>query len=210
MKTFLTFIALLTMVPSFTKASTVTLSSAATGPSVFASNALNLVPNGSLIRVGTFLGGVETAANWRDFGPSTVKTAGIGGGARASKVTGAVTNTGGEADDAQFNGLAVYIWIYNSVAVSLTADQAIFKSNAFVFPNNDLASAGDAVTPTAVSFTQSIALEGFTPGLFLPNADNGTGNLTGGKFVLGAAIPEISTSMMLISLLGLVVVRRRR
>ena len=132
MKTVIYLLALFALVPTVLQASSVTLSSTSTGPSVFASNAVNLVPNGSLIKVGTFIGGVETLANWREFGGSTVKNAGAGAAARASKVTGSVTNTNGEADDSQFNGLAVYIWIYNSVAVNASADQAIFKST-FLF-----------------------------------------------------------------------------
>ena len=210
MKAIITLLALLSLLPTVSRASAVTLSSTSAGPSVFASNAVNLVPNGSMIKVGTFLGGVETLANWREFGGSTVKAVGIGVNAKNSKVSGSVTNNNAEADDTQFNGLAVYIWIYNSATVSATADQAIFKSS-FVFPTNDLGGTGDAVTPTATSFTGGIlAIEGFTTGLYVANVDNGTGNLTGGKFILGAAIPEISTSMMLVSLLGLVAVRRRR
>ena len=210
MKTILSLIALFSMVPAVLQASSVTLSSTATGPSVFASNAVNLVPNGSMIKVGTFIGGVETLANWREFGGSTVKSAGPGATAKASKVTGTVTNNNAEADDSQFNGLAVYIWIYNSTTVSAIADQAIFKST-FVFPNNDLSGTGDSVTPTATSFTAGVvAIEGFSNGQFIANGDNGTGNATGGKFILGAAVPELSTSMMLASLIGLVAIRRRR
>ena len=210
MKTLFAILALFSIAPVIVTASTVTLSSTSTGPSVFASNAVNLVPNGSLIRVGTFLGGIETLANWRDFGVSTVKSAGIGASAKPSKVTGTVTNTGGDVDDAQFNGLAVYVWIYNSTTINPLAEQGIFKST-FLFPVNDFSSTADSVTPTATSFTTAIGLEGlFTAGQYIANADNGTGNLTGGKFVLGAPIPETSTSMFLASVLGLMTLRRRR
>ena len=188
--------------------SSVTLSSASTGPSVVTTSAINLVPNGSLIRVGTFIGGFA-AINWVDFGVSTVKTAGVLAAARASKVTGSVTNTNGEADDTAFNGLPVYIWIYNSPTISATADQGIFRSS-FNFPTNDLAGTGDAVTPTAVSFVGGIALEGFGTSEYRATADNLTGNATGGLFVLGAAVPEPSISLMLVSLLGLIAIRRRR
>lgn len=198
--------------PCAMQASTVSLSSTATGPSVFTAAAAGtiagLVPNGSLIRVGTLVGGA-TAAFFVEFGTSTVKSVGIGASAKPSKVSGSVANTGGEADDSVFNGLPVYIWIYNSATISATADQAIFKST-FVFPVNDTGGVGDAVTPTAVSFTEVLAIEGFTTGAFNATGDNATGNATGGQFVLGSVIPEVSTSVLLISCLGLVGFRRRR
>ena len=210
MKTFLAFLAISLSMPSLSKASTVTLSSTSTGPSVVTSTAVNLVPNGSLIIVGTFIGGIETLANWREFGLSSVKSAGGGPSARASKVTGSVTNNNAEADDSQFNGLPVYIWIYNSTTISATADQGIFKST-FLFPNNDTSGTGDSVTPTAVSFVGGIALEGFGTSEFRAGVNNLTGSTTGGLFILGAAVPEVSTSsLMLMSILGLAAIRRRR
>ena len=204
--------AIVIALPAAMQASTMSLSSTATGPSVFTAAAAGtiagLVPNGSLIRVGTLIGGT-TSAFFVEFGTSTVKNAGGGPSARASKVTGSVLNTT-EADDAQFNGLPVYIWIYNSATVSATADQAIFRST-FVFPVNDTGGVGDAVTPTATSFTAGIvAIEGFTDGSFNPTGDNATGAVTGGQFVLGTAVPEVSTSMLLFSFIGLVAFRRRR
>ena len=201
---------MLVFVPLTLNATTITLSGAPTGPSVFTANALNLVPNGSLIRVGALIGGT-TSAYFVDFGPSTVKTAGIRGSARPSKIIGSVTNINGEIDDSQFNGLPVYIWVYNSPTISATADQGIFKST-FVFPTNDMGSPFDAVTATAVSFTQPLAIEGFTEATFSPTADNGTGNLTGGAFVLGTvvAVPEYQPSLGLAIFVGMVGLRRRR
>src|SRR5688500_2443547 len=77
-------LALIVLAPAL-QASTVTLSSQAVGPSVFAFNG-TLVPNGSLIRVGT----LTTPGDFNsfvEFGTSTVKNAGIGVSARGSKIT---------------------------------------------------------------------------------------------------------------------------
>ncbi len=204
--------AIVLAMPLASHASTMSLSSTATGPSVFTAAAAGtiagLVPNGSLIRVGTLIGGT-TSAFFVEFGTSTVKNAGAGASAKASKVTGSVLNAS-EADDTQFNGLPVYVWIYNSATVSASADQAIFKST-FVFPVNDTGGVGDAATPTATSFTAGIvSIVGFTDGAFNPTGDNATGSVTGGQFVLGTAVPEMSTSLLLISCLGFVGFRRRR
>lgn len=201
------------------QATTVTLSSTAAGPSVFLPlvSGGGLLPNGNLIRVGT-LTTPGDASTFVEFGTTTVKSAGVGVGARASKVTGSVTNSGGEADDGQFNNLPVYVWIYNSTTLPATEaaarliDQGLFRSETFVFPANDPAGVGDAVTPTATSFLtlspvnlpwQSIQATVST------NGDNGTGNATGGQFVLGSSIPE-PTSAAMVALLGLGLVARRR
>ena len=176
------FTALLLALPSVMQASSVTLSGAATGPSVFttanAGTVAGLVPNGSLIRVGTLIGGA-TSAFFVEFGTSTVKSAGVT--PKPSKVTGSVVNVD-EADDTQFNGLPVYIWIYNAVSANGTADQGIFKSNVSVFPVNDTGGLGDAVTVLATSFTTAVAIPGFTLGVFNPVGDNATGAATGGQF----------------------------
>jgi len=206
-------VALLICLPSVIQASSVTLSSLNTGPSVFTSagagTVVGLVPNGSLIRVGTLIGGT-TSAFFVEFGTSTVKAVGIVPNAKASKVSGSVTNTGGDnAGDDVYNGLPVYIWIYNSVTASATADQAIFKSS-LLFPVNNTGAVTDAITISSINFNEVLAIDGFTNGAFNAAGDNATGNATGGQFVLGTAVPEISTSLLLVSFLGMVAFRRRR
>lgn len=197
------------------KASTVTLSSTATGPSVFLPDATSLVPNGSLVLVGTL-----TTANdfttFVEFGTSTIKNAGVGGSARPSKLTGSVSNAS-EADDAVFNNSPVYVWIFSTNTLPATAaerqalPQGLFLSETFNFPVNDTAGVGDAVTPTATSFLTAVNLPFQTQQATVNMAgDNGTGNATGGRFVLGMAIPEPSTSLFAVAGAVLALVRRRR
>jgi hypothetical protein len=208
-------LAFLALVPAV-HATTVTLSSAASGPSVFLPGGTGLVPNGSVIRVGT-LTNPNDFSTFIEFGTSTVKNAGIGASAQPGKVTGSVTNANGETDDNQFNNLPVYVWVYN--AATLPPDsasreliaQGLFRSSDTNFPANDPAGVGDAATATAVSFTATVNLP-FLASQASVNmtGDNGTGNPTGGRFVLGAPVPEPSVSLLGLGAAMLVGLRRRR
>jgi hypothetical protein len=205
----LVFVALVPAV----QATTVTLSSAASGPSVFRTGGTALVPNGSVILVGT-LTTPNDASTFIEFGTSTVKSVGLGTGT-PGKVAGSVTNIT-EADDAPFNNLPVYIWVYNAATLPATAaernqiEQGLFRSDTFTFPANDPGGLGDAVTPLATSFLTPVNLS-FQQIQATVNmqGDNGTGNATGGRFVLGA-IPEPSVSLLAMGAAMMVGLRRRR
>jgi hypothetical protein len=206
-------LALIALAPA-SQASTVTLSSTAAGPSVFLPNGSSLLANGSLIRVGTLTNPADVNT-FIEFGTSTVKSVGVGVSAQPSKVAGSVANPT-ETDDGQFNNLPVYIWVYN--ATSLPAGQAaregleqgLFRSSNTNFPVNDIAGVGDAATAEAISFTTAINLPFQLQQATVNMAgDNGTGNPTGGRFVLGL-VPEPSVSLLAIGAAMMVGLRRRR
>ena len=196
----------------FAGATNITLSSSSAGPSVFLSNGSSLVPNGSHIRVGT-LTTPGDHTTFIDFGTATVRSAGFGGSAQPSKVTGEVVN--GPTADTSFNNLPIYIWVYNATEGALPAagaarnavDQGLFQSSVS-FPVNDDAGVGDDIqvrsstfltlTPVDLPFQQVQA-----------SVAPSDGNDVGGRFVLGA-IPEPSTSLLAAGALLMVVNRRRR
>ena len=184
-----------------------TIASSAVGPSVTTLDGV-LVPNGSLIRVGTLLvdGDYTTFV---EFGTTTVKSAGFGVNAKPSKVLGSVTNNLGEEDDSQFNDLPIYIWIYASFTESSSVPQGLFKSS-FRFPVNDVAGVADSAGTSAVAYSEPVFLPfHFYQATYLPTASNLTGAATGGRWVLGG-IPETSTGVSAsLGLLGLFAKRRR-
>jgi len=200
---------------SLVDASTVTLSSAASAPSVYTFQGA-LVPNGSLVRVG-FLATDGVASSFVEFGTSVLGNGGAFAGARPSKLNGSVTNAGGETDDAPFNGKTVYVWIYNAATQAASTQSGLFKAVAVgtsvttTFPINDDSGPGDLATIQGLQFTEYVndPTLGQFQGRFDPvaaaNAD-GTGT---GRFILGGNIPE-PTSMGLLALAGLTLARRRR
>lgn len=201
----------------FAEATNITLSSASTGPSVFLSNGVLLAPNGSHMRVGT-LNTPGDFSSFVDFGTATVRAAGFGVNAQNSKVVGEVINSAATADS-DFNSDPIYIWIYNATEAALPAagdarnlvEQGLFQSS-ILFPVNDDAGVGDDIQVESITFLT------LTP-VNLPfqlqqasvnaTGDNGTGNATGGRFVLGMGIPEPSTGLLAAGAL-LVMARRRR
>jgi len=199
---------------SLVDASTVTLSSAATAPSVYTFQGA-LVPNGSLVRVG-FLATDGVASSFVEFGTSILGNGGAFAGARPSKLNGGVTNVT-ETDDAQFNGKTVYVWIYNAATQAASTQSGLFKAVAVgtsvttTFPIDDPAGPGDLATIQGLQFTEYVndPSLGQFQGRFDPaaaaNAD-GTGT---GRFILGGGVPEPS-SMGLLALAGLGLARRRR
>jgi hypothetical protein len=204
-------LALIALAPAL-QASTVTLSSTATGPSVFLPGGSALLANGSLIRVGTLTNQAD-ASTFIEFGTSTVKSAGVGTSARPSKVTGSVLNPD-EANDTPFNNLPVYVWIYDATslgAVTNNTPQGLFRSSVANFPVNDLAGVGDAVTPLATDFLTAVNLpfQGANQATVNMTGDNGTGNATGGRFVLGG-IPEPSVSVLAMGAVMVLGFRRRK
>jgi len=224
MKKTILALALLALVPAL-QATTVTISGAASGPSVFLPDGVTLALNGSLIRVGTLdIPGV--ASSFVEFGTSTVKRFGPGLAARDGKIAGAVTNNGGEAEpgapidpnhDSQFNGDLVYIWIYNATTADPLAPQGLFRAEVVAggsntFPNNDGPTGlNDGLTNLlATSFLTAIPIPGhLVQASVNMTGDNGTGNATGGRFVLGA-VPEPSISMLAMGAVMALGFRRRR
>lgn len=220
MKKTILALVLLASVPAL-QATTVTISTAASGPSVFLPGGTTLVANGNLIRIGT-LEIPNVVTSFVEFGTSTVKSFGPGIAARPSKIGGAVTNNGGEADpaaptdanhDTQFNGDQVYIWIYNATTADPLAASGLFRADVApnLFPNNDgPAGLNDALTVLATSFLTAIPIPGHLQQASVDmTGDNGTGNATGGRFVLGA-VPEPSISMLAMGAVMVLGFRRRK
>jgi len=202
-----------------TDASTVTLSSASTAPSVYTFGGA-LVPNGSFVRVGFFTDPANLST-FVEFGTSILRNGGAGTGAKPSKLTGAVANSGPvgnvESDDAQFNGKDVYVWIYNATTADPNADNGIFKATVVgtavntVFPTDDPTVASDALTYQGLQFTQYINQPTglVAQGRFDPQATANADGTGLGRIILGSAVPEPS-AMGLLALAGLALARRRR
>jgi len=197
---------------SWASATSVLLSSAPTGPTVFGVDHASMIPNGGLIRIG-FLATANDVNSFVEFGTSTIKSAGPGAAAKPSKVAGTVNNVT-ENDDAQFNGKDVYVWIYNAATAAASTQSGLFHAVGTVFPPDDPAGVGDAVNVNATSLTEYIndpkwnvagGRQGSFDGAAIANAD-GTGV---GRIYLGGIVPEPS-SMGLLALAGLALARRRR
>jgi hypothetical protein len=204
-------LSILAATASWVSASTVSLSSTPNGPSVYDAFSA-LVPNGGLIRVG-YLATPNTPSSFVEFGTSTVKNSGVGTSIRPSKVNGSVNNVT-EADDAAFNGKDVYVWIYNAATEGASTQSGLFHAVATVFPNDDPAGVGDTVSVLATSLTEYINdpkynVAGGVQGRFdAAAAANADGSGTG-RLYLGGIVPEPS-SMGLLALAGLALIRRRR
>ena len=202
---------ILSLLAAFTTwagASTVSLSSSATGPTAFNFANDTIIPNGSLIRIGR-LSEPGVASSFVEFGTSTIKNGGIGPTAKPGKVNGAVANTGGESDDAAFNNANVFVWIYNATTESAATERGLFQAVGLLFPADDPGGVGDSLSITATSLTAYItdpALVGGQGRFDTTNDANGNGRLILGSLV---AIPEPS-SFGLIALVGLTAIRRRR
>jgi hypothetical protein len=193
-------------------ATTLSFFSGATGPTVFAGcDAPLIVPTGSLIRVGTLLIPDHTDS-FVEFGVSTVKPAGAFASARPGKVSGAVTNGGGEDDDSFFNGRDIYIWIYNAATQAAATGYGIFRAVGQTFPVNDPARTGDEIIVPASSFTEAVIDPRFPAGTqarvdFSAAANDQYGN--GRLIILGTGCPEPRSAGLLL-FTGLALARRRR
>lgn len=187
-------------------ASTVSLSSSATGPTAYNNANTSIIANGSLIRIGR-LSEPGNPNSFVEFGTSTIKNGGIGPSARPGKVNGSIVNTGGETDDAPFNNANVFVWIYNNTTAALSSESGLFQAVGLQFPVDDPAGVGDALTITATSLTVYVPNSAFpSQGRVDPTNDtNGNTRLV----LAGVGIPEPS-SVGLLALLGLVSLRRRR
>ena len=203
-KTILALLACLTVSAS---ATTVSLSNTIGGPAVFNSTNTAKVVNGSLVRIGSISNLADAAASFVEFGTNTIKSIGIGANARPGKLVGSVTSTAPESGNAHtaFNGQTVYVWIYNAAAAAGSTEQGIFATTR-VFPNHDPAGVGDDLTiDVANEILTTVPLAGFTPALIVP------GDATDSKhFVLGAVPEPATTSILGLSMIGLLLRRRRK
>jgi hypothetical protein len=161
--------------------SSVSLSSSTRGPTVFDTHNQSFVPNGNLLRVGT-LTVAGDPASFVEFGTGAIRNAGIGPSARPGKVHGSVANNNGEADDAPFNGMDVYVWIYNAPSVTEATQRGLFRTGGLTFPVDDPAGIGDTITISSAQLTTYVPDPVLgAQGRFDPTEDDfGTG-----RFVLG-------------------------
>jgi len=180
-------IATLTM-PLSLKATTVSLSSTSAGPGVFQTDATTLVPNGSVIRIGTITNLANPIGSFVEFGTGAVRSVGVGGSARPGKVAGSVTATEPETAHDKFNGAAVYVWLYNGTSPLTSSAQGLFSTTA-VFPANDgPLGLNDSLTlASGTQITGTVAIPGWGTAAILPG--DATNSL---KFVL--AVPEPTTT----------------
>jgi hypothetical protein len=202
-----TILALLASLTVAANASTVSLSNSPSGPAAFLPGNTTKVTNGSLVRVGMIGNLADPMGTFVEFGTSVIRNAGVGGSAVPGKVVGSVTATGAESTHDQFNNQTVYLWIYSTATASSTADQGIFATTR-TFPANDVAGVGDDTTVlvgTEVLSVVNLPAEMYTAAQILP------GDAVDSKhFVLGAFIPEPTTSsIFVLGALGLLLRRRR-
>lgn len=199
---------------TWASASTVSLSSGgATTPSPTVFNHANTaIVTSGLVRVGMLTDPADPGT-FVEFGTSSISFAGLGTNRREGKVTGPVANNNLEADDAQFNGKDIYLWIYNASSAAAATEQGLFRVVEVVggpdqqFPTDDPGGFADNTQVDGRNITQYIALNipGFEQGRVDATADT-NGN---SRLILGAVIPEPS-SMGLLALAGLALARRRR
>ncbi len=190
------------------EATSVSLSSLGnTGPAAYLNDGVTLVPNGSLVRIGTFStpGDLSTFVQ---FGTSTVKTYPSLGG-NPGKVVGSVAS-GTEEDDTQFNGKDIYIWIYNAATEAAATQSGIFRAtvngtgDGWVFKDNNTGSL-DADSSALDVAAINVAIS--PPGL--NGASVGTGVNTATSRLILAAVPEPTTATFA-GLVGLLALSRRR
>jgi hypothetical protein len=192
------------MLPLTAGATTMSLSSPATGPGVFASDATTLVPNGSIIRIGTVSNVADPVASFVEFGTGSVRSVGIGATAKPGKVAGSVTPTESESAHDKFNNQKIFVWLYNGTS-SLTSSQQGLFSTSVNFPLNDGPTGlNDNVTlVSATDITGVVSIPGWIDAQILPGDANNSK-----KFVLGGVIPE-PTSTTLSGLVALGFLARR-
>ena len=182
-------IAALTM-PLSLKATTVSLSSTATGPAVFQTDATTLVPNGSVIRIGSISNLADPIGSFVELGTGAVRSVGLGASAKPGKVAGSVTATEAETAHDKFNGAAVYVWLYNGTSPLVSSAQGLFSTTA-TFPVNDgPLGLNDGLTlASATQITGTVAIPGWNTASIQPgDATNSS------KFVLGGVVPEPTTT----------------
>jgi hypothetical protein len=173
------------LLPIAAQASTVSLSTTRNGAGLFLADGVTVAGTGNLIRVGSISNLADPIGTFVEFGAGSTRTI----VSTTSKITGSVTTSLPEANHTQFNGRTIYIWAYNSGAALTASQQAIFASTK-VFPNNDVSGVGDDVpVVSATDFTSVVEIPGFIPGRIIAGDATHTP-----KFVLGAVVPEPTTT----------------
>jgi hypothetical protein len=186
-----------------------------TGPQfVVGAGTSNPVPDGSLIRIGTFEAApnvngtfAEYAAAFQEFGRTTVGHTTASAPVNQGRVNRA--NISGNNDpvqspqpDTYFLGRTVYIWVYNSATEDPLAPQGIFSTSQAVFT--------DALSSTSTSVNQYLTPAGRFPApLGTQTSVDTSGNLVT-VFHLAVVIPEPASTAMFGLLAALGLMRRRR
>jgi hypothetical protein len=186
-------------------ASTVAFQTAPLTGNQFYDSNNTLLPNGDLIRVGTFtnptgfnlsmsIAQIEATGGWTEFG-STVTGTQAG---NAGKLAGNVNNATASA----FDGLPVYVWAFNSSTASNATATGIFRAsrtsgppNPWLFPVNNAAPPGNLVTLSSDDATiQAISNIG--------SVDSGNKKLQLSALTL-AGVPELSSTGLFYSVASL-------
>lgn len=205
----------LLLTASFSQAAVlITLSTNPTTGIAFTSTA-GVLPDGSLVRIGTFTttpaaGATfeSLASSFREFGTTTSGHSNASGANKGMIGRTNIAGASGGPDDASFIGAEVYIWAYASPTADPNAPQGIYRAyDAAAVP----AVAKFADQTAALSISTTKLLDAY--GTFAPNgtaaAVNRSGNVITGA-TLGVPIPEPSTITGGVALALLGLVRRRR
>jgi PEP-CTERM motif len=214
MKKILASIATLVATAALTQAAvTITLSgNPTTGPQFTVSS--GFVPDGSLVRIGTFATAPSANAlfstlesSFREFGRTTMghttSSAPVNQGRiNRSNIAGIDGGTSPDGDSS-FIGAAVYIWVYNSATANAAVQQGIFSTaqNTFL----------DQSTSVALSVNQFRTAIGKVNESDIPAGVtiNSANNLVT-SFSLSVPVPEPTTSLTLMVFALAGAARRRR
>ncbi len=212
--TLLTLAASLFIAGSSFGALSVGITSSTTGAQFFLSGGGTLVPDGSLVVIGTFASAPAANASFEtlklaftEYGRTTFTHAGAPNSGRFTRTGLAESNADPTIDDTDFTGKDLYMWVYSTPTESATAQQGIFTSVANANWNFAASVDPPANTTTAGIATIDTAIGAFIGGTQAGLVRNGA-TLTG--LTLAAPVPEPSTALMMLMGLSAFSYRRRK
>lgn len=179
------------------------------GPAFFVTaGSSTVVPDGSLVRLGTFDAAPEANADFATFASSFREFARTTMGNASNVNTGHIVRnnlTGGTGPespdgDASFIGKTIYIWVYNSATDSASVEQGVFATT--------LAYA-DQATALATSLTTYVNAFGRSSA-GAASVEKNAAQTAVTRFNLAPVVPEPSVTLSLGLLGALGLMRRRR